>query len=97
MIQIHRRISAWRHRVWRKPIISIGEVHVALWVASQAKNIEGDFVECGVNKGFFTSCIMRYTDWNSLNKRFFLLDTFRGIDEKYMSDAEKKKGKLEAP
>jgi hypothetical protein len=70
-------------------------VHVALWVASQAKNIEGDFVECGVNKGFFTSCIMRYTDWNSLNKRFFLFDTFRGIDEKYMSDAEKKKGRLE--
>ena len=71
-------------------------VHVALWVASQAKSMDGDFVECGVNRGFLTSCIMNYIDWNSLGKRFFLFDTFRGIDEKYMSDEEKKKGRLEA-
>ncbi len=71
-------------------------VHVALWVASQAKRMEGDFVECGVNRGFFTSCIMSYIDWNSLGKRFFLFDTFQGIDEKYMSDEEKNKGRFEA-
>jgi hypothetical protein len=70
-------------------------VHVALWIASQAKNMEGDFVECGVNKGFLSSSIMSYVDWNSLKKRFFLFDTFRGIDENYMSDEEKKKGRLD--
>jgi hypothetical protein len=70
-------------------------VHVALWVASHAKTLEGDFVECGVNKGFLSSAIMQYCDWNTLNKKFFLFDTFCGLDEKYVSQSEKEKGRME--
>ena len=70
-------------------------VHVALWVASQARNIDGDFVECGVNRGFLSSAIMNYVNWNSLNKKFFLFDTFSGIDEKYLNEVEKEQGRLE--
>lgn len=69
-------------------------VHVALWAATYAKLLDGDFVECGVNKGFISSAIMQYCDWNALRKRFFLFDTFCGLDEKYVSESEKEKGRM---
>ena len=34
-------------------------VHMGLWAASVAKNLAGDFVECGVNAGFMSSSIMQ--------------------------------------
>lgn len=70
-------------------------VHIGLWSASVAVNLPGDFVECGVNAGFMSSSIMQYLDWSSRDKRFFLLDTFRGLDERYISDAERAKGIME--
>ena len=54
-------------------------VHVGLWVAKVAAGLEGDFVECGVNRGFLSSAIMEYLDWNSLDRGFYLLDTFAGL------------------
>lgn len=63
-------------------------VHVALWVASIGAQLDGDFVECGVNKGFMSSAIMQYLDWNSLDRSFYLLDTFAGLDERFVSDEE---------
>lgn len=54
-------------------------VHVGLWAASMAQKVRGDFVECGVGNGFLSSAIMRYLDWNSLCKMFYLVDTFEGI------------------
>jgi len=70
-------------------------VHVVLWVAQSAGKLPGDFVECGVNKGFYSSAIMEYLNWNSLDKTFFLLDTFRGIDERFVNEEEKRLGRLE--
>jgi Macrocin-O-methyltransferase (TylF) len=71
------------HRIhWR--------VHVAIWSAVTALRLPGDFVECGVNKGFLSSAIMEYTHWNTLNKTFYLLDTFAGLNPRYSSDAEMK-------
>ncbi len=67
-------------------------VHVALWAAESAARLGGDFVECGVNRGFLSSAIMQYLDWDSLGRMFYLLDTFAGIDERYISDEERKKG-----
>jgi hypothetical protein len=57
-------------------------VHVGLWVGFCASKLEGDFVECGVNRGFLSSAIMEDLDWNKLEKTFYLLDTFAGVDEK---------------
>ncbi len=71
-------------------------VHVALWAAATASKLRGDFVECGVNKGFVSSAIMNYLDWNSLEKKFYLLDTFQGLDERYVSEEEKAAGYLES-
>jgi hypothetical protein len=51
-------------------------VHVALWVAQQAAQLEGDFVECGVGRGFVSSAILEYLPWDELGKHFYLFDTF---------------------
>lgn len=63
-------------------------VHIALWAASTAGRIEGDFVECGVNKGFVSSAIMTYLNWDRLGKTFYLLDTFGGLDTRYITEEE---------
>ena len=68
-------------------------VHVGLWAATRAVRLPGDFVECGVNRGFMSSAIMQYLDWNRLDRRFFLLDTFRGLDGELLTDDEKRMGK----
>jgi Macrocin-O-methyltransferase (TylF) len=70
-------------------------VHVGLWAASSAIRLPGDFVECGVNRGFMSSAIMHYLDWNRRDRRFFLLDTFKGLDGDLLTDEERRLGKTE--
>jgi hypothetical protein len=69
-------------------------VHIGLWAASSASRLDGDFIECGVNKGFMSSAIMKYLNWDSLNKKFYLLDTFCGLDSRYVSAQEIQAGAL---
>jgi hypothetical protein len=75
------------HTEWR--------VHIGLWDASVAARAAGDFVECGVNAGFVSSAIMRYLDWNTLGRRFFLVDTFEGPVPAQYSAEEIGAGRLE--
>lgn len=63
-------------------------VHVGLWAAYSASKLKGDYVECGVNRGFLSSSIMEYLDWSALGKQFYLMDTFAGIDERYVTENE---------
>lgn len=70
-------------------------VHIGLWAASVASDIKGDFIECGVNAGFMSSCIMHNLDWNALDKTFYLLDTFSGIDARFVTDKEIDEGILD--
>jgi len=63
-------------------------VHIGLWAAYSASKLNGDFIECGVNKGFMSSAIMQYLNWDTLNKTFYLMDTFNGIDARYLSAEE---------
>lgn len=70
-------------------------IHIGLWAAKVASNLEGDFIECGVNRGFLSSAIMQYLEWNSLDKDFYLLDTFAGLDQRYVSDREREAGALQ--
>ena len=53
-------------------------VHVALWAASMGLHVPGDFVECGVNAGFISSAIMHHLRWNTVARKFYLIDTFQG-------------------
>lgn len=63
--------------------------YVACWAADKAKHLEGDFVECGVNRGGMARTVIDYVDFSRLNKKFYLLDTFNGLCEKYLSAGEK--------
>ncbi len=70
-------------------------VHIGLWAASTASKLAGDFVECGVNRGFLSSAIMEFLDWDSLKRTFYLLDTFEGLDLRYVSDEDRERGTVE--
>lgn len=70
-------------------------VHIGLWAAQSCLGVEGDYVECGVNRGFMSSAIMELLDWDLTGKIFYLLDTFSGLDERYVSDVEIRAGVLE--
>jgi O-methyltransferase len=63
-------------------------IHVLCWAATNAKNLEGDFVDCGVNTGIFSRAVINYIDFNSTNKKYYLLDTFNGLDERYSTKEE---------
>jgi hypothetical protein len=67
-------------------------VYTGLWVAQCASKLPGDFVECGVAKGFLSSAIMHLLDWNNTEKTFYLLDTFSGIDQRYVTETELAEG-----
>jgi hypothetical protein len=69
-------------------------IHVGLWAARTASALPGDFVECGVNYGFMSSAIMADLGWDGLGKIFYLLDTFQGFDERYVSPPEIAAGAL---
>lgn len=70
-------------------------VHIGLWTAYSASKLAGDFVECGVNRGFLSSAIMEYLDWDAMGKTFYLLDTFCGLDDRYLSELDIQTGALE--
>ena len=61
---------------------------VCCWAASHARQLEGDFVECGTNTGIMSLAICNYIDFNSTGKNFFLFDTFCGIPEDQILPAE---------
>ncbi len=66
--------------------------YIGCWIADKVKNYEGDFVECGVNKGGLSRTIINYVNFNSLKKKFYLMDTFNGLDDRYISETERKQG-----
>jgi len=63
-------------------------IHVLCWAANHAKILPGDFVDCGVNTGIFSRAIINYIDFNSTGKKYYLLDTFSGLDSKYSTEEE---------
>ncbi|MFC1585062.1 TylF/MycF/NovP-related O-methyltransferase [Fibrobacterota bacterium] len=68
-------------------------IHVAHWAAGVASKLHGDFVECGVHVGFISTSIMSYLDWNTVNKRYFLIDTFQGPDVSQFTAEEVEQGR----
>ena len=66
--------------------------YICCWFADMVKGLEGDFAECGVNTGAYSRAVIEYTGFKSLDKIFYLLDTFEGLDPALISDAEKKAG-----
>lgn len=54
-------------------------VHTVMWAATQALRHPGDFVECGVNRGFLSRAVIDYVNFGQQKERiFYLFDTFNG-------------------
>lgn len=66
--------------------------HVACWAGTKAKNLDGDFVECGVHTGLLAHTLCHYLGFETLQKTFWLFDTFDGIPVDQLTDAEKSHG-----
>jgi O-methyltransferase len=54
-------------------------VYVCCWAARHAARLEGDFVECGVSTGIVSRAVAHYVAFDTLPKRFWLVDTYDGI------------------
>jgi len=67
-------------------------VYIVCWFADQIKYLDGDFVECGVNTGAYARAIIDYIDFPSLPKKFYLLDTFKGLVHNQLSEKERELG-----
>lgn len=62
--------------------------YIVCWAANKAKQLEGDFVECGVNRGGYSRMAMNYINFKAMkNKKFYLLDTYCGCPDKYKGQA----------
>jgi len=55
-------------------------IHTILWAAEYASKLEGDFVDVGGGFGFFMSSIYSYLNFQDLNKTYYMLDSFKGLD-----------------
>jgi O-methyltransferase len=63
-------------------------IHVLCWAARHAAHLEGDFVDCGVHTGIFARAIVHFIDFPKTKKKYYLLDTFAGLDPRYSTEKE---------
>ena len=69
-------------------------IHVLCWAARHAMHLEGDFVDCGVHTGIFPRAVMNYVNFNNCPKKYYLLDTFNGLDKNYSTPEELERNTL---
>lgn len=64
-------------------------MHVNQWAAFYAKQLHGDFVECGVWRGGLSMSNMVYIDFKSMtDRKYYLFDTFCGLDSEFSTQKE---------
>lgn len=68
-------------------------VYLPCWAAYNARELEGDFVECGVASGMVSRAVTDYIGFeNYPHKTLWLLDTYEGYPTAQLSAAEKAAG-----
>lgn len=82
--QLGLQTGSWKGVEWR--------AHIYGWFALQACGLNGDFVECGVNRGGFARFVFEYTPLKDLNRNFYLLDTYSGFAVDSLNPREVKSG-----
>jgi O-methyltransferase len=60
--------------------------HTLIWAARTCLALPGDFVECGVYRGDMTWMITQCVDLRAAGKKFYLYDTFAGLDPRYPNE-----------
>lgn len=68
-------------------------VFVVCWAAQHAMHLDGDFVECGVNRGGLARSVIDFVGFEKTQKTFYLLDTFCGLVDRCISPEERSLGK----
>ena len=61
---------------------------VCCWAAQNCLNLDGDYVECGVNKGGMALTTIEYTNFSSSDKKYYLYDTFDGLHQDLLTEEE---------
>lgn len=79
--RIHEHVGNIRRIDWR--------LHIVLALAEYCSHLEGDFVECGTFRGINAHAILGFLDFKSLNKKFYLFDTWTGLSEQRLHSFEK--------
>ncbi len=69
-------------KIWR--------LHTYYWAGRSALRVPGDFVECGVYKGFYSSVLAAYLDFATSGKQLYLYDTFSGLAEDWSTEHERR-------
>lgn len=64
-------------------------LHTLAWAAKNAFLVAGDYVECGVFKGFCSDVILKYLNFEDMPRRAYLYDTFAGLPEKTSTEEER--------
>jgi hypothetical protein len=64
-------------------------IHTLLWASQYALNLEGDYVDLGGGFGIFASAIYEYLNFSEKNKKYFLLDSFEGLNPETTLTSEK--------
>ena len=65
--------------------------YVACWAADHAKEIDGDYVECGCYTGILSKTVVSYIQFEKMqHKKFFLFDSFKGINLDLLTEDEQK-------
>lgn len=71
--------------------------YIACWLGERGKALGGDFVECGVYRGFVSLTVMKYIGFELMTDRnFYLLDTFRGPVASMVTEEERRSGATRA-
>jgi hypothetical protein len=65
-------------------------LHTLSWAARNAAGVPGDFVECGVFRGFCSEVVFRYLDFQDMPRKAYLYDTFEGLPEKTSTAQERR-------
>ena len=78
----HAKTDQEKSLIWR--------IHTLVWAAKSALHIEGDFVECGVFKGFCSGVVLDAIDFKNSNKQAYLYDTFEGLPPETSTEEERK-------
>ena len=65
------------------------KIYINQWAAQHAMQLAGDFVECGVYRGRIAMSNMVATHFEAFpDRRYYLLDTFEGLDRALSTERE---------
>ena len=67
-------------------------LHIQVWAAHHCLHLPGDFVECGVYKGFCSEFMVKYLNFEKQSKSLFLYDTFEGIPQQHRDGSPVREG-----